>query len=127
MSGRVIGVGMLLERLGDHPPDERGAERGTFDILAGDEFCDHLVTGALGAKTEFLHPLDQFALGVACRRLGLFLFEADFLHREFLTGDKRGQDRLLCLGKRVHGMPAGFGQLPAGCGIFLATGIEEDF
>ena len=120
------GVGVLFERFGDHSSHEGRAEGIAFHVLAGDEFCDHFVPGTLCTKAEFLHPLDQLALGVAGGRLRLFLVKGDLLHREVFSHGKRGQDHFLCLAERVDRMPARFEQLATGCRVLFPAGNKED-
>ena len=118
------GIGMPLQGLGDCPADQRGAERGSFDILAGEEFLDHFVPGAFGPESKLLHLLDQLALGESCRRLCLLLFEG-YLPDGELLADLHGGEYILCRGTvGVDLPPAGLDKLPSGSGVGLLSSPE---
>ena len=57
-------ISVVFERFGHDPAHKGRAQRVSFHVLAGDQFCDDLVPGALCSQTEFLHPLDELALRV---------------------------------------------------------------
>ena len=82
--------------------------------------------GAFCPKTELFHPLDELALGVPCRGLGLLLFEVHALDRKFLPGLERGQQYLFCFAEGVDSVPSGNNQLSSGRSIFLTARIEKD-
>ena len=69
-------LGVLLERADDRLALHRGLDRVVRRVPAVVERLDDVVPGRLRPQAELLHLLDELALAVARRRLGLLLVHA---------------------------------------------------
>ena len=89
------------QRIADRHAQRRRLDGFVLHVLHGVQALDDAMARRLGAQAALFHLLDELALGIPCRRLGLLLRQACALEVDFSPLDQGGQLLVLLLAVRV--------------------------